>query len=115
MKCAVYRCWDAHGKLLYVGCSPNPLSRVGEHARFKAWAQNLATITVEWFDGKPEALAAEKAAIQKQTPEWNVHHSASPKRCAPPYLVDLEDEASWVPDRSRARQVQPAQKSEGVR
>ena len=77
---AVYRIWSANGDLLYVGCSVNPLSRIMEHSKYKAWSVEIDTVKVQWFGSKPEAQAAEKSAIQSENPRWNNHYTGEQKR-----------------------------------
>lgn len=75
---AVYRCFADDGTLLYVGCSPFPLSRAYEHCQLKPWAYRMSRIDVRWFPSKDEARAAERRAIFNEGPEWNVHHAKNP-------------------------------------
>lgn len=76
---AIYRLWDRDNQLLYIGCSPNPLSRIHAHTRIKAWATAIASATLEWFDSHEQAKRAEALAIAAELPEWNVHHRPNPK------------------------------------
>lgn len=73
---AVYRIFDAEGGLLYIGTSPNPMNRMHDHASRKVWATRIASVRVEWFTNKADAMAAEITAIAAEGPEWNVHHRA---------------------------------------
>lgn len=95
---AVYRMYNAAGDLLYIGCSPDPCGRWQEHSKFKPWGRTVTTISVEWFDSKAEALEAEKAAIQAEAPEWNIHHNAQRKRSIGVFHPQFNpaDPASWV-------------------
>lgn len=68
---AVYRHYDAAGCLLYVGCSSDPHSRFVNHKCSSPWAFRVATISLEWFDDRATALAAEKAAIEAERPPYN--------------------------------------------
>lgn len=68
---SVYRCFDASGRLLYVGQSINPAGRLrDEHSR--RFSGQLTTITITWHRTKDEALAAEKEAIQSDRPLYNI-------------------------------------------
>lgn len=74
-KAAVYRQFDENGRLLYVGKSVNLLARIAEHFRDAAWRQDVAYITVEWFDTEDEALRAEAMAIYSERPIHNVQQN----------------------------------------
>jgi hypothetical protein len=39
------------------------------------WARDITNIEIEFFETREEALEAEKAAIQKEKPLWNVIHN----------------------------------------
>jgi hypothetical protein len=68
----VYRCFDAAGRLLYVGCSINPDDRLKEHRYFRTWwTDRIARIDLEGFPDQAAGLAAEKNAIQIEHPIHN--------------------------------------------
>lgn len=68
--CALYRCFDTSGGLLYVGQSLIPGERIlSEHCKRHLGA--LATITVQWFGSVEKALEAERAAIAGENPTHN--------------------------------------------
>ncbi len=69
---ALYRHFDAEGLLLYVGVSLRPLGRLCEHRDSSHWVRSIARVTMEWFDSRPEALAAELRAIQTEGPAHNI-------------------------------------------
>ncbi len=69
---ALYRCFDADGRLLYVGASRNPARRLGEHNR---WNGDVATITVAWHDTPEAAAHAERTAITEERPMFNAQHN----------------------------------------
>lgn len=78
---AVYRQFAADGRLLYVGCTSNPLRRMEVHASKSRWFREIARIEIEWFDSGDEALAAELEAIRTEGPVHNVRgvpHSPLP-------------------------------------
>ena len=70
----VYRCYDAAERLLYVGISMSLEGRLTKHRR-TAWWPEVAEITVQWFDGREAAKAAERAAIRDEAP---LHNRARP-------------------------------------
>jgi hypothetical protein len=84
---ALYRFYDTGGTLLYVGVSVRPWTRWKEHRGEKDWAEEVATSTMEWFDSRPEALAAEKDAIIAEEPIHNVVHNRGRRADAP--LIDV--------------------------
>lgn len=67
---AVYRHFDAMGRLLYVGCSMNVLLRTQSHKR-NPWFYNIAKITIDWFPSVVAAMDAEAAAILDEKPLHN--------------------------------------------
>lgn len=71
MSATVYRMYDAHGALLYVGCSVLWPTRVGQHSEEKPWWSEVASLTVEHHDTRDAALAAESAAIRVERPAYN--------------------------------------------
>jgi predicted GIY-YIG superfamily endonuclease len=71
---ALYRLFRSDGLLLYVGISFNPLTRLRQHRRTKAWWSDVcATKTVvEWHRSRAAAEAAEMAAIRREKPLHNI-------------------------------------------
>lgn len=57
---ALYRHWDADGKLLYVGVSLSAVTRLGQHRRDAGWADEIASVTIEYFATREAALKAEE-------------------------------------------------------
>jgi len=68
---AVYRLFDADGKLLYVGVANNYGRRWEQHAAEKPWWPEIAREAVEWHQDRPSALAAEAHAIMREQPRFN--------------------------------------------
>lgn len=74
----LYRHYDAHGRLLYVGVAVNPKKRLLGHAGAGAvWVTDVARSTYERFRTYKEVLAAEVQAIKTESPIWNILHSSS--------------------------------------
>jgi excinuclease UvrABC nuclease subunit len=71
-ECALYRHFDEKGALLYVGVALTPASRLRSHVQGSPWARNVATVTIEWFPSRADALAAERGAISGEAPKHNV-------------------------------------------
>ncbi len=74
--CKLYRHFNNDGRLLYVGISVNPLSRLEEHKNSK-WFASIAKMTVETFATTEEAERAEKLAIKSESPICNILHNDS--------------------------------------
>jgi hypothetical protein len=72
---ALYRFYDAAGALLYVGITHDIEERWGNHRTTKEWWPDVAHQTVEWYDTRPAALAAEVVAIRTEEPRYNVASS----------------------------------------
>jgi hypothetical protein len=70
---AVYRFFDADGRLLYVGMTNNLRSRWTAHAAEKPWWPEVASQSATWFGTRTEAAAAESAALKTENPVHNVH------------------------------------------
>ena len=73
MTCVLYRHYAADDTLLYAGISITALYRLHQHKKASDWFHLISKITLEHFDSREEALAAEKAAIQKECPKHNIH------------------------------------------
>ena len=71
-KTALYRLYDVKGKLLYVGVTDNLKNRFAQHAKVKSWWPSVAKRTVTWYDTRPDAEAAEDAAMLNESPVHNV-------------------------------------------
>src|SRR6201999_4306452 len=56
----------------YIGISWNPAMRWNQHQLVQPWWDELRTLTVEWYGSRPEAEAAEEAAILAELPKYNV-------------------------------------------
>ena len=70
----VYRCYDASGKLLYVGCTAMTIARrSADHRSARWWFTKVVKITKRRFPSKAEALLAEAIAIQRDKPQYNVN------------------------------------------
>ena len=68
---AVYRHYDANGKLLYAGRSACPTRRNREHMSRSEWAERVRRTEIEWFDTAQEAAAYERQNIIELQPAYN--------------------------------------------
>ena len=66
------------GGLLYVGIAGNPGRRFQEHAGTKPWWVQVSWVSVEHYETRTEAEAAETAAIQTERPKYNVARVTEP-------------------------------------
>lgn len=72
---SLYRCFSAANDLLYVGISLHVIYRMTQHRDGSDWYQEMRTLTVEHFETREEAIAAEREAIRNERPKFNVTHS----------------------------------------
>lgn len=80
MTAFVYRCFDATGQLLYVGCSNDPQSRLNDHRRSKSWWPDVARTQTVAYPSRDQALDAEALAIRAETPLHNVYGAGRRRR-----------------------------------
>jgi len=73
---ALYRMFDAAGDLLYIGISKNFGIRWRREAASFPWWPEMQRQTVDWYPSRPEAHAAEIAAIKAEKPKYNIQHAA---------------------------------------
>jgi predicted RNase H-like HicB family nuclease len=73
VRTALYRFFDADGRLLYVGITNNTRTRWSDHASKKPWWPQVATATTAWHQTRKEAEQAELDAIRGENPVHNIH------------------------------------------
>jgi hypothetical protein len=73
----VYRCFDEHGILLYVGCSANALTRLNQHRTASGWFWRVRKVMIEHFPNWEAAALTEAKAILSESPRYNVDDSAA--------------------------------------
>lgn len=84
----VYRCYDAAGRLLYIGCTSNVARRMSDHRsspnKASRWLRvSMASFTVEGpFPSRTAGLAAEASAIQAEQPLFNLQERANERQAA---------------------------------
>lgn len=74
MSSYVYRYYDIHGELLYIGLADNPEQRLAQHRAEKGWADQIARWDTTEYSTRSEAAAAERTAILADQPKYNVVH-----------------------------------------
>ena len=73
----VYRCFDAAGRLLYVGCSVRPLTRLREHRTDnKEWVPYVAQVKMQGPFTYKKARSLERQALLTEQPA----HGETPLR-----------------------------------
>ncbi len=70
--CQVYRLYDEHGRLLWVGSSIDATVRLSEHRR-KAWGKDIVRMTVKDYPNQQAAHIAEDYAMVHEMPLHNKH------------------------------------------
>ena len=78
----LYRFFDAGKALLYVGITSRPPQRFKDHGREKEWWREVATIEMQHFDDRASLEQAERKAIKRENPRYNViYKELPPFRC----------------------------------
>jgi predicted DNA-binding transcriptional regulator AlpA len=72
---ALYRHYDEHEQLLYIGKSVYPLIRQHSHLKHANWRNEIRRIALEPFTTEEELAAAERDAIQTEKPRYNVAYN----------------------------------------
>lgn len=72
---ALYRLYDIHDELLYVGITTDTVQRWKQHARERYWWPEVTRWTIEEHPDRLSAESAEMFAIKLETPRHNVIHS----------------------------------------
>jgi predicted GIY-YIG superfamily endonuclease len=68
----VYRCYDHAGRLLYVGCTYNPVARARQHrAERGPWIAHVARTRWIVWPNRRKALDMERLAIETEAPLFN--------------------------------------------
>jgi hypothetical protein len=67
----LYRHFDGHGNLLYIGVSIHAINRLGQHRASAEWFQAIERVEIQKFSTREEAEAAEMAAIAAEKPRYN--------------------------------------------
>lgn len=109
---ALYRAYDQRERLLYVGISDEPFTRLGGHVRTHAvWPKYTASVRFEWYDTREEADSAETVAIREEEPVFNFAKRPSVRSLqlqtaypdGNPDAIDIERVLSGTNDRAPTR------------
>lgn len=99
----VYRLW-AGDDLLYVGLTNNIYVRTAHHSRLQPWFPAVTHVSIEYFDTREEARAAELRAIVQE----------SPRRASHDYTLSADDLESHLASIHRSYQELKAKRSGGL-
>ena len=88
---ALYRFYDAHGMLLYVGITNSPGRRWQQHMEQKSWYPQVRHQAVTWYGGEREARRVETRAIHAERPKFNIVGAVRPAG----WRFDLHDQPLW--------------------
>ena len=97
---AVYRLFDEHGVLLYVGASYDPNARIKRHMA-KSWGSEIARTKVSWYDDRRTAFGVEAIAIREEEPRYN-RDSPNPQSFEVTGIPSEADYDRWDEDIVRA-------------
>ncbi|KSG19089.1 hypothetical protein [Pseudomonas aeruginosa] len=103
----LYRHFNAHGELLYVGISKSTFDRYMQHKYGSKWSEEIRSMTIEYFPSRAEAEDAERRAIIAEKPLWNVTHnqpekpqetqkSATPKKIKAKSRFDIDEAVAGI-------------------
>lgn len=97
LRYAVYRLYDADGRLLYVGQGAVPEKRIEDHRLRSSFGSRIANSVVEWFTNRPDALLHERALTAVCKPEFPTTTTGShAHRVARGYIVrDFKRAPVW--------------------
>lgn len=86
---ALYRFYDAHENLLYVGISNDPWRRWREHVYEKSWYPQVKHQSVTWYDTEDQARATETRAIRRERPRFNIAGAIRPPEARVNVSIDV--------------------------
>lgn len=80
----LYRCYGADGALLYIGITCRGYDRFDNHRRGTTWWPEVASHTIQTYENRADAQLAERQAIYREKPRYNViHRRAGYLLCGP--------------------------------
>jgi len=71
----LYRLYDKDGELLYVGITSDVVSRMAGHRADKFWWEEVAEKRFEYMESRAELEAAERIAIIRERPLYNITYN----------------------------------------
>lgn len=96
---SVYRYYDAHGVLLYVGITSRGMTRQHEHNQAQPWWTHVVRQEVDHHPTRLLAGAAEKRLIREHRPPYNVQHNPDHRALRAQYeaFVAGVGDTVWAP------------------
>jgi hypothetical protein len=79
---ALYHIFGDEDLLLYIGISKDFGQRWKDEAKDFPWWDEKRRMTTDWYPSRPEASAAERAAIKAEKPKYNKQHNGPYSRPA---------------------------------
>lgn len=83
MSQTLYRFYDKQGTLIYVGITLDPPARFRSHTHTQNWWDQVSEIRIGLQPDRPSVLVAEKDAIRREGPRYNITHNTAPASAAP--------------------------------
>lgn len=105
MTTSLYRHFADNGSLLYVGISLSWPARTKAHASGSRWFDQVTKVEIEHFPTREAALDAEREAIKRERPAFNIVHNGrtatprkmrKPAKSADPLLSAIEGPVAIV-------------------
>lgn len=103
-KTSLYRHFDEHGRLLYVGISKNAIRRLNGHMS-KSWYAEIANVKIQPCKSRKHALFAEAVAIRDEGPLYNIQKPIPRDPDAPPPEPVLPPDPPQMPIIQRGNRV----------
>lgn len=79
MRAAVYQLIYMR-RVVYIGCTYYPEKRLLTHRRTRSQGDAIKLGKVIWFDDRETAEMAERVAIRRRKPVWNIDHTPTASR-----------------------------------
>lgn len=102
---SLYRYYDSHGVLIYIGITGRGMARNAEHNADKDWWPYVASQSVEHFETRNEALAQERRLIGKHLPPFNTQHNPHHARMRAAYMSLVDAVSDKLEDPVRRREL----------
>ena len=71
----LYRMYGANNELLYIGISKSAFARFEQHSHTQPWINQVASWKRTPYPNREEALEAEREAIIREHPRYNIIHN----------------------------------------
>ena len=74
----LYKYYDDHDRLLYIGIAWDELERRREHKKSDIWGVDIRRVEVAHYANRTMASAEERLRVQAERPLWNIHYNRMP-------------------------------------